>query len=116
MEVRYLFNGEKISQKAKDYLEKRIEKLKRFLEKISGIEIEVEKDKRDFWRVEIMIKAPGNIYRSEETSESIEGSLDMALEKIQQQIRKEKGKIRTVRKRGAQSIKKKIVIDPSARF
>jgi putative sigma-54 modulation protein len=116
MNIRYLFNGEKISQKTKDYLAKRIEKLSRFLEKISGIEIEVEKDKRNFWRVEITVKSLGKNYLSEETSESIEGSLDMALEKIQQQIRKEKGKIRAERERGARSIKKKIVIDPKARF
>lgn len=116
MKIRYLFNGEKVSQKTKDYLEKRIEKLNRFLDKISGIEIEVEKDKRNFWRVEITVKSFRKVYLSEEISESIEGSLDMALEKIQQQIRKEKGRLRTVRKRGAQSIKKKIVIDPKARF
>lgn len=116
MNVRYLFNGEKVSQKTKDYLAKRIEKLNRFLDKISGIEIEVEKDKRNFFRVEITVKVPGNAYLSEEISESIEGSLDMALEKIQRQIRKEKGKLRTVCKRGARSIKKKIVVDPKARF
>jgi len=116
MKIRYLFNGEKISQKTKDYLEKRVAKLDRFLDKISGIEIEVEKDKKDFFRVEITVKIPGKSYLSEEKSESIEGSLDMALEKIQQQIRKEKGKISAIRERGARSIKKKIVIDPNARF
>jgi len=116
MQIRYLFNGEKVSQKTRDYLEKKIEKFNKFLEKILRIEVEIEKDKKNFFRVEIMIKIPGSIYRSEEISESIEGSLDMTLEKIQQQIRKEKGKTRIARKRGAQSIKKKIVIDPNARF
>lgn len=116
MKIRYLFKRTKVSPETKIYLEKRIKKLNRFLEKISGIEIEIEKNKRNFFRVEIMAKVPRSIYRSEETSESIEGSLDMALEKIQQQIRKKKGKIRTERERGAQSIKKKTVIDLSARF
>ena len=116
MKIRYLFNGEKVSQKTKDYLEKRVEKLGRFLEKISGIEIEVEKDKKNFWRVELTVKIPGKSYLSEELSESIEGSLDIALQKIEQQIRKEKGKAKAKRERGARSIKKKIVIDPNARF
>lgn len=116
MKIRYLFKGVGVGPKTKNYLEKRIEKLKRFLDKISGIEIEVEKDKKNFFRVGITVKIPGKIYLSEKKSESIEGSLDMALEKIQQQIRKERGKIKVLKERGARSIKKKIVIDHKARF
>jgi putative sigma-54 modulation protein len=114
--LHFLLKGLKIDQRTKDYVEKKLEKLDKFLEKILGIEIEIEKDKRKFFRVKITVKNSGSCYLAEEISESIEGSLDMALEKIQQQIRKEKGKLMTMRKRGARSIKKKIVIDSKARF
>jgi ribosome-associated translation inhibitor RaiA len=46
----------------------------------------------------------------------VEGSIDAVADSLKIQITKEKDKRKTLLKRGAQSIKKKIVVDESARF
>ncbi len=63
-----------------------------------------------------MIRAPRHLYRAEETSESIEGSIDLVVEKLLHEIMHDKETHITMTRRGARSIEKKVVIDTAARF
>jgi ribosome-associated translation inhibitor RaiA len=80
------------------------------------IEIEIDLDKKGKFRIELMALTPYHRYRVEEVSESIEGAIDIAENDIREQILKDKGKKETLKKRGRNSIKKKMVLDEKARF
>lgn len=110
------FKGVKIDERTEDYIMKRMRTIERILDKILLVETEVGLDKKGKFRVEVMIKTPHNLYRAEETTESIEGSVDIVENELKIQINKDKEKVRDLRKRGKRSIKKKTVIDENARF
>ena len=111
-----LFNGVEVDEKTRTYIEKKLSKIAQGVENILKFEVEIDKTKKGKFRVEIMVKTPYQLYRSEEESESIEGSTDMVCEELHVQIVNEKNKLKDLRRRGARSIKKKIVIDKGARF
>ncbi len=113
---RLLFKGINIDDRTRDYIEKRINALEKLLKKINKVEIEVDIDKKGKFRAEIMITTPYQMYRAEETSESVEGSIDMVESELRNQITKDMDRVRTEKKRGARSIKKKMTIDNNARF
>jgi ribosomal subunit interface protein len=115
--LRFLFKGIAVEQKTRDYIEKRLTGLdKKFTEEIILTEVEIDLDKKGKFRVEVMIKTPRNLFRSENTSESIEASIDLTVDELEDQIMHQKDKVRTIRKRGALSLKKKLVVDSGARF
>ena len=115
--LRFLFKGIEVDQKTRDYIEKRLTSLdKKFMEEVTSTEVEVDLDKKGKFRVEVMIRTPRNLFRGENTTESIESSIDLTVDELEDQIVHQKDKVRTIRKRGALSLKKKIVIDEAARF
>lgn len=120
MHIKYLFENVDVSARTRAYIEKRFSGIEKLLEEkevdVTFMEVEVDKDKRGMYRVEAMVKSPGSMYRSEETSETIEASVDVVNDELKRQIREEKEKLTTLHKRGARSIKKKMVIDENARF
>jgi len=116
MNIRYLFRGIKIDNRTEEYVEKRLKILERLLDKILITEIEIDPEKKGKFRVELMIRTPYEKYRAEETSGSVEASMDIAIENIKNQISKDKGKRAAIRRRGRISIKKKMVLDEKARF
>ncbi len=116
MNIKYLFRGLKVDDRTREYIEKRLKSLEKILDTILQIEIEVDLDKKGKSRAEIIVKTLHKLYRTEEVSESIEGSADIAVEEIKNQITKDVGKIKTLKKRGRISLKKKMVLDEKARF
>ena len=114
--VRFLFKGVKIDERTQCYIEKRLANVEKLEKNILQAEVEIDLDKKGLFRVEIMIKTPRNLYRVEETSESIEGSTDMAIESLMNQIRRRREKFLTKIIRGARSIKKKMSLDKDSRF
>jgi ribosomal subunit interface protein len=114
--LRMLFKGVKIDERTRDYIEKRLGKVKKPLDKITGIQIEIDLDKKGKFRAEIMVKTPYNLYRAEETTESIEGSVDIVCGELYQQITKDKNKMIDLRERGARSLKKKVTLDKDSRY
>lgn len=109
MNVRYLFKCAKIDDRTRDYIEKRIKTLEKLLDKILQVEVEIDLDKKGKFRVEVIVKTPYKLYRSEETSESIEGSVDILLEELKNQISKDKSRRNTLIKRGARLIKRMMI-------
>lgn len=110
------FKGLKIDARTEAYVRKRLGTIERMLNKILRVEVEIDMDKKGKFRVEAMIRTPYQLYRAEDTTESIEGSVDSVEDDLKEQIRKDKERVRTLRIRGKRSIKKKTVIDKSARF
>ena len=108
----------KIDEWTQEYINKRMGKIEKFLGRMAKLDYEVElsMDKKGKFSAEIMVKTPYENYRAEEISESIEGSVDMAVESLTNQIVKDIDRIRDLKERGARSIKKKIVLDENARF
>ncbi len=115
-QMRLLLKGLKIDSRTKDYIEKRLQAVRKMLDDILRVEIEIDLDKKGKFRVEVMVKTPYKLYRAEETTESVEGSIDLVAEQLKVQIRRSKDKIVALRKRGGRSIKKKATIDEDARF
>jgi ribosomal subunit interface protein len=95
-----------------------MEKIDRFSKKFSELnyETEIYMDKKGKFGVDLMLKTPYKLYRVEEMSESIEGSIDLAVDNLKNQLVKDKDRLKELRERGARSIKKMVVVDESARF
>lgn len=121
MNIRYLYKEVKIDERTKKYVTEKIEKLGKFFQSFhddaqTSAEVEIDIDKKGKFRVEVMLHTPYKKYRGEDTTESIEGSIDSVYEELETQIRRDKDKITTLRRRGGRSLKKKMVVDEKARF
>ncbi len=101
---RFFFKGVQIDERTEEYIKKRLDPIGKLL------------DKKGKFRVEVMVETPYKLYRSEETSESIEGSVDIVESELRMQITKDKDKRKTLVKRGGLSLKKKITLDENSRF
>lgn len=116
MNMRFLFKGVDIDQRTREYILKRLERIEKLVDPVSEFEVEIDKDKKGKFRVEVMIKTPHTLYRAAETTVSIEGSTDIVIDELESQVAKEKTKRRDLRLRGKRSIKKKLALDKAARF
>jgi len=121
MNIRYLFKEVKIDDRTKNYVSEKIEKLGKFFRSLKedaevSAEVEIDLDKKGKFRVEVMLFTPYQKYRGEDTTESIEGSVDSVYEELENQIMKDKKRLITMTRRGGRSIKKKMVVDEGARF
>ncbi|HCP08302.1 MAG TPA: hypothetical protein DIT25_00675 [Candidatus Moranbacteria bacterium] len=114
--LRFFFKGVEIDDRTEAYIRKRLAGIGKLLEKIKHVEVEISMDKKGKFRVEIMVETPYKLYRTEETSQSIEGSTDIAMDELMNQIKKDTEKVRDLRIRGKRSIKKKVVLDGNSRF
>lgn len=114
--TRYFVKGLELDNRTEDYIDKRLQRLSKRVDAVSQFEVEVSQDKKGKFRVEVMIKTPHNLYRAEEQSESIEGSLDLVIDELEGQLTKQKTKSRDLKRRGLRSIKKKVSLDTAARF
>ncbi|HBI17003.1 MAG: Ribosomal subunit interface protein [Candidatus Moranbacteria bacterium GW2011_GWF2_34_56] len=116
MNIKYLYKNISINDTQRDYIEKRLSSLKKIVENILETNVEIEKDKKGKYRIEVMIKTPRDLFRAEDITESVEGSIDIVVEELRTQISRKKDKIWTKIIRGARSVKKRICIDRDARF
>lgn len=116
MKMRFLFKGIEVEEKTREYIVKRIGRIEKLVDKATLFEIEVDQDKKNKFRVEVMVRTPHELYRAEEVTESVEGSTDIVIDELEVQIAKKKNKLHDLKLRGKRSIKKKLVVDKSARF
>ncbi len=114
--MRYLFKGIQIDERTRDYIEKRLETLDKFMENILATEVEISLDKKGKFRVEVMVRTARDMFRADNTTDSVEASTDMVVDELQKQVTHLKDRLRTLKKRGGLSLKKKMVVDEGARF
>lgn len=85
-----------ISDRIREYVEKKIGKLDRYLPDINEARVEITQEKtksvKDRNIVQVTLRANGTILRAEERSEAIYASIDAAADKIHRQIVRYKGK------------------------
>jgi len=86
--------GRKVNLKDsfKDRVEKKLSKFDKFFDdnSVATVTVTLEKNRQT---VEVTIKQSGYVYRAEETSENMEEALDMVVDLLTRQIRKNKTKI-----------------------
>jgi ribosomal subunit interface protein len=116
MNTRFLFKGVDIDDRTQEYISKRLERIVKLVDPVSEFEVEIEQNKQGKFRVEIMVKTPRDLFRAEETTISVEGSTDIVIDELENQVGKVKNRLRDLKLRGDRSIKKKMVVDESARF
>jgi putative sigma-54 modulation protein len=86
----------------KDYVEKRLGKLDKYLDNLGDAQVTLAVVK-DSHRIEVTIPINGMILRGEEATGDMYASTDMVVEKLEKQIEKYKGRlIRRVGKGGAE--------------
>ena len=85
-----------ISDRVRDYVEKKIGKLDRYLPDVEEARVEITQEKtksaKDRNIVQITLKANGTILRAEERSDAIYPCIDAVANKIHRQIVRYKGK------------------------
>jgi putative sigma-54 modulation protein len=85
-----------ISDRIRDYVEKKVGKLDRYLPDIDEARIEITQEKtksaKDKNIVQVTLRANGAILRAEERSEAIYACIDTVVDKIHRQIVRYKGK------------------------
>lgn len=87
----------RLTDNVRDYVEKKAAKLERFLQEIDEIRVELSHIKSarsalDRQVAQITVHGKGFILRSEERADDIHAAFDAALEKVQRQIDRYKGK------------------------
>ena len=112
---RYFYRGVKIDDRTYDYIEKKIMAIEKLLDRISQVEIEIDLDKKGKFRVEVMVKTPYKLFRAEDTTQSIEGSIDSVDLHLRDQIKSHKSRRKTLIRKGGRLIKESMVVDEKAR-
>lgn len=88
--------GTEISSEIKEYAELKMSKLTRYGAKLQSASItftERASKKRDkAFRVDLVLHAPGQMLRNVEESSSFQSALDIAIDKLREQLKKQKAK------------------------
>lgn len=121
MNVRFLLKEVKIDERTRVYVQEKVERLGKFFKSFRrdamvSAEVEIDLNKKGKFRVEVMLHTPYQKYRGEDTTESIEGSIDSVYEELKNQIHHDKDRLITLQRRGGRSLKKRMVVDENARF
>jgi ribosomal subunit interface protein len=116
MKTRFLYKGNTNTDRTNAYIVKKLERLEKHVDKTAFFEIELSEEKDNAFRVEVMVSVSGELFRAEETSASIEGSIDIVVDELEAQITKKYTRDRDLELRGERSLKKKLVVDGDARF
>jgi putative sigma-54 modulation protein len=85
-----------ISDRIREYVEKKVDKLDRYLPSINEARVEITQEKtkssKDRNVVQLTLRTNGTILRAEDRSEAIYASIDAVVDKIHRQIVRYKGK------------------------
>jgi ribosomal subunit interface protein len=116
MKTRFLYKGNTNHDRSNAYIVKKLERLEKHVEETAFFEVELSEEKENTFRVEVMVSVAGELFRAEETTASIEGSIDLVIDELEGQITKKHKRERDLELRGERSLKKKLVVDGDARF
>lgn len=81
-----------VTDALREYVEKRLGKLKKYLEVINEVQVILAME-GDSHRVEVTIPLGSVILRGEEVTEDMYASIDLVVEKLEKQIERYKGKL-----------------------
>ncbi|MBM3189173.1 MAG: ribosome-associated translation inhibitor RaiA [Chloroflexi bacterium] len=96
MDIQVRGKNVEVSDVLRSYIEKKVSKLDRFLPNIDGAQVDLAvqstKSAQDRQVAQITLRGNGVLLRAEERSSDMRASLDQALEKLERQIKRYKGK------------------------
>lgn len=92
MQVRITARGVEVPDLLKDYVEKKLSKMKRYFDRILDASVVLEME-GNTPAVEITLDANGVILRGVERAESFQAALDLAVDKIEKQLRRYKDRL-----------------------
>lgn len=90
-----------VTDALKEYAEKRVSKLERFLDNFGDAQVLLTVENQSH-RIEVTIPVNGMILRGEETTGDMYTSVDLVVEKLERQVEKHKGKLIRRRTQGEQ--------------
>lgn len=106
MNIKITGKGLEVTDAMKDYIEKRIERLEKFEGKNTDVTVTCSVERED-QIVEMQVNLDGEFIRIEEKNEDFYASVDLAIDKVERQMRK--GKERRNDKNKRESLKAKII-------
>ena len=92
MKVQVRGRNVNVTDALKEYVEKRLGKLDKYLDNESDAQVTLSVE-RGFHRVEVTIPLNGMILRGEESTGDMYASIDLVVEKLERQIEKYKGRL-----------------------
>ena len=96
MQVRISTRRGDLSQATQEKITKKVEKLQRFFERLTAVDITVDLTKADEPTIEVVVSAEHkNDFVARDSSKDMFGSLDTIIAKLEQQIKKHKEKIQS---------------------
>ncbi|MGB9805075.1 MAG: ribosome hibernation-promoting factor, HPF/YfiA family [Desulfofundulus sp.] len=104
MKVQVRGRNVEVTNALKEYVEKRLGKLEKYLDLIEEAQVTLTVEK-DSHRVEVTIPINGIILRGEESTGDMYASIDLVVEKLEKQIERYKGKL--FRRLGRQNLEVK---------
>jgi len=111
MEIQIVGKNMEITQTVEDYIQKKVDKLSRYLPKIDEVKIEINEEKtkspEERFVVQITIRSKGTLLRGEERGANINMAVDTVIEVLARQIRHYKGKLYK-KNRGISAVKQGI--------
>ncbi len=100
MKISYTAKNYNVSDKFKEILEKKLNKLEKYFDEDVTVKVNcIEQAKQN--KLEITINSKGMFFRSEVTSDNMYNNIDLALPKIEKQIVKQGSKFKTKLKKDA---------------
>ena len=94
MQVQISTRHGELSQATQDKIKKKAEKLQRYFERLTSIDVTVDLTKADEPTIEVVVSAEhANDFVAKDSSKDMFGSLDTILTKLEHQIKKYKEKI-----------------------
>ena len=85
MEIKYVAKNYKISDKLKDIIEKKLEKLEKYFNKDVDVKVACT-EQNDTCKLEVTINSAGLFIRSEVSSDNMYNNIDLAMPKLERQI------------------------------
>ena len=102
MQVRIATRHGEISDATKEKITKKVEKLQRYFERLMSIDVTVDLEKADEPTIEVIASAEHkSTFVASHTSKDMFGSVDQAVSKVEQQLKKYKQKIQDHNRPGA---------------
>ena len=119
LKTKFNFGGNDLAIEEREYIEEKIKKMKKLLpsgkEKETLVEVEIKKDKKGFWEIDFLLDDSYELFRATENNQSLMDAMDQIEESIKKQLKKNKGKMTDLRRRGRREMKEEIVMSDQAR-
>ena len=101
MQVRISTRRGDLSQATQEKITKKLEKLQRYFERLTSVDVTVDLTKADEPTIEVVVSAePKTNFVARDSSKDMFGSLDTIIGKLEQQVKKYKEKIQSHHRSG----------------